>query len=265
MPDMDLETENRLAALVMEEARRLRLQAEKEGVHVYLHQPNVRGRPNSRFLTATVLGVQQANRTVEVTEMWRAREKELELEAKLEDRSKKQRHKSRGEKHRTNSPHMGSSSRHKKENTKTAISCSTSKQDLEDCCSYEDDGLRDEEVEEFLHSRAKRGRGAVGSRMDEAGPYLSQTCSDQDGRSPSHDVRVKEEWENRILGPEKPSFLKLDSALCDDSDTETRVCHTSGSRKCHSKKRRSREEKLGKRKRTEKRSKHHSKSRRAKD
>lgn len=109
--------------------------------------------------------------------------------------------------------------------------------------------------------RIKRGRGAVGSRMDEAGPYLSQTCSDQDGHPPSHDVRVKEEWENRILGPEKPSFLKLDSALCDDSDTET-----SSSRKCrHSKKRRSREEKLGKRKRTEKRSKHHSKSRRAKD
>ncbi|THU50142.1 hypothetical protein C4D60_Mb06t16970 [Musa balbisiana] len=229
---MDLETENRLAALLMEEARRLRLEAEKEGVHVYLHQPNVRGRPNSRFLTATVLGVQQANRTVEVTEMWRAREKELELEAKLEDRSKKHRHKSRGEKHRTNSPHMGSSSR-KKENMKTAISCSTSKQDLEDCCSYEDDGLRDEDVEEFLHSRIKRGRGAVGSRMDEAGPYLSQTCSDQDGHPPSHDVRVKEEWENRILGPEKPSFLKLDSALCDDSDTET-----SRSRKCrHSKKR----------------------------
>ncbi|KAJ8476843.1 hypothetical protein OPV22_020570 [Ensete ventricosum] len=224
MPDMDLETENRLAALLMEEARRLRLQAEKEGVHVYLHQPNVRGRPNSRFLTATVLGVQQANRTVEVTEMWRAREKELELEAKLEDRSKKHGHKrSRGEKHCTNSLHMGSSSRHKKENTRTTISLSTSKQDLEDCCSHEDDGLGDEEVEEFLHSRAKRGRGAVGSRMDEAGPYISQTCSDQDGHSPSHDVRVKEEWENRILGPEKPSFLKLDSALCNDSDAETRV------------------------------------------
>ncbi|RZR97357.1 hypothetical protein BHM03_00026527 [Ensete ventricosum] len=182
MPDMDLETENRLAALLMEEARRLRLQAEKEGVHVYLHQPNVRGRPNSRFLTATVLGVQQAH------------------------------------------------------------------------------------FNQFFVTvyRAKRGRGAVGSRMDEAGPYISQTCSDQDGHSPSHDVRVKEEWENRILGPEKPSFLKLDSALCNDSDAETRVWYTSSSSKCHSKKRRSREEKLEKR-RTKKRSKHHSKSRRRKD
>ncbi|KAK1285226.1 hypothetical protein QJS10_CPB20g01509 [Acorus calamus] len=56
---MDSETENHLASLLMDEARRLRLQADREGVHVYLRQPNVRGRPNSRFLTATVLGVQQ--------------------------------------------------------------------------------------------------------------------------------------------------------------------------------------------------------------
>lgn len=56
---MDLETENRLAGLLMEEARRLRAEADKEGVHAYLRQPNVRGRPNSRFLTATVLGVEQ--------------------------------------------------------------------------------------------------------------------------------------------------------------------------------------------------------------
>lgn len=56
---MDLETENRIAAILMKEAAELRRQAEKEGVHVYLQKPQVRGRPNSRFLTATVLGVQQ--------------------------------------------------------------------------------------------------------------------------------------------------------------------------------------------------------------
>jgi hypothetical protein len=58
---MDLGTENRLAALLLEEARRLRAEAEKEGVHAYLQKPNVRHRPNSRFLTATVLGVQQGS------------------------------------------------------------------------------------------------------------------------------------------------------------------------------------------------------------
>jgi hypothetical protein len=56
---MDLETENRLASLLIEEARRLQLEADREGVHAYLRKPNVRHRPNSRFLTATVRGVQQ--------------------------------------------------------------------------------------------------------------------------------------------------------------------------------------------------------------
>ena len=56
---MDLETENRIAAILMKEAAELRRQAEKEGVHVYLQQPKPRVRPNTRFLTATVLGVQQ--------------------------------------------------------------------------------------------------------------------------------------------------------------------------------------------------------------
>ena len=56
---MDLETENRIAAILIKEAAELRKQAEKEGVDAYLRQPKFRGRPNSRFLTATVLGVQQ--------------------------------------------------------------------------------------------------------------------------------------------------------------------------------------------------------------
>ncbi|KAM1256236.1 hypothetical protein ACFX1Q_030385 [Malus domestica] len=73
---MDLETENRIAAILMREAAELRRQADKEGVHAYLQQPKTRFRPNSRFLSATVRGVQQANRAVEVNEMWRLRQKE---------------------------------------------------------------------------------------------------------------------------------------------------------------------------------------------
>ena len=47
---MDLDTENRIAAILMKEAAELRRQAEKEGVHIYLQKPQVRGRPNSCFL-----------------------------------------------------------------------------------------------------------------------------------------------------------------------------------------------------------------------
>ena len=56
---MDRETEGRLAALIMEEAARLKLQAETEGVHAYLLKPKIRSRPNPHFLKATVRGVEQ--------------------------------------------------------------------------------------------------------------------------------------------------------------------------------------------------------------
>ncbi|XP_077235483.1 uncharacterized protein LOC143877363 [Tasmannia lanceolata] len=196
---MDLETENRISALLMQEASKLRLQAEKEGVHAYLLQPKVRGRPNSRFLTATVLGVQQANRAVEVNEMWRVRQKELELDNRLMGRSRDQ-NRDRSDRH-----HGDTSERTPRceEFDKDASGlCTSSKRGNEDCYSGGDGGLRDEEVEEFLHSRVKRGRGAIGSRMDEPGPYLLPSSSQ------SSDMRVVEEWEQRVFGPEKPSFLK---------------------------------------------------------
>lgn len=56
---MDLETENRIAAILLKQAAELRREAQKEGALAYLREPTVRCRPNSRFLTATVRGVQQ--------------------------------------------------------------------------------------------------------------------------------------------------------------------------------------------------------------
>ncbi|KAG5397559.1 hypothetical protein IGI04_019373, partial [Brassica rapa subsp. trilocularis] len=46
---MDLETENRIASVLLREAAELRRQAEKDGVRAYLEKPNVRHRANSRF------------------------------------------------------------------------------------------------------------------------------------------------------------------------------------------------------------------------
>ncbi|KAJ1297994.1 hypothetical protein BS78_01G420700 [Paspalum vaginatum] len=198
---MDLETENRLASLLLEEARRLQLEADREGVHAYLRKPNVRHRPNSRFLTATVRGVQQANRVVEVNEMWRAREKELELESKMKGRSSrsKDRDDSRGDKRKSELRNHSSSSRVQHEGT-------TYNNSYPD----QDNGLSDDEIERFLHSRVKRGRGTVGSRMDEPGPYLDYSSHCQDN-GPSPDIRVEEKWERRVQGPEKPSHLRSKS------------------------------------------------------
>lgn len=206
---MDLETENRIAALLMKEAAELRRQAEKEGIHVYLRKPDVRGRPNSRFLTATVLGVQQANRAVEVNEMWKVRQKELELDERIQGRRDRRITGSR------ESTDPTRSMRHGKTSYDASSNCSSSKRGVEECYSTDYGGFRDEEIEEFLHSRVKRGRGAVGSRMDETGPYPANSHSASSGEVAD---RVWDEWENRvILGPDKPSFLK---SSCESSEED---------------------------------------------
>lgn len=198
---MDLETENRIAKILLEEAAELRRRADKEGVHAYLQKPGVRGRPNSRFLTATVLGVQQANKAVEVNEMWRLRQKELELDDRCKGRSREE--SSSGRSHKD--IRRSSSSSIKKyamidENTQN--SCPSRKRIVDRSCSKQDEGLRDEEVEEFLQSRLKRGRGCVGSRMDETGPY---PCSPISERLPTN----CDERDQRVaLGPAKPFSLR---------------------------------------------------------
>ena len=64
----------------------------------------------------------------------------------------------------------------------------------------------------------KRGRGAVGSRMDEPGPYRARP------EGPASDTRLKEDWEERIprpvVGPSLPPERVADVAL--DSRRESK-------------------------------------------
>ncbi|KAK9144418.1 hypothetical protein Sjap_004321 [Stephania japonica] len=215
---MDLETENRIAAILMKEAAELHRQAEREGVHAYLQQRKVRTRPNSRFLTATVLGVQQANRAEEIREMWRVRRNEVNLDNK---RGNSRDESSRSHGHYSSSPTSSSSRRRhsskidddlpdyrKRGNDHHLRDDSLENEEIED------DSLGDEDIEEFLNSRVKRGRGTVGSRMDETGPYLPPS----DSNEKLLDTRVREDWEDRIVGPEKPAFLKSQSSFDYESE-----------------------------------------------
>ncbi|KAJ4873522.1 hypothetical protein Rs2_44795 [Raphanus sativus] len=173
---MDLETENRIASILLREAAELRRQAEKEGVRAYLEKPNVRHRPNSRFLTATVLGVQQANKAVETDEMWRLRRTEIEFDQRLK-------RKSRDESTSVQSEHNNSRSFVKRctsvdDNVARSSPSSSQSRNKRWQPGYDDDdgkGLGDVEVETFLQSRVKRGRGSVGPKMDEPFPCLPIT------------------------------------------------------------------------------------------
>ncbi|KAK6163582.1 hypothetical protein DH2020_000446 [Rehmannia glutinosa] len=210
---MDLETENRIAAILMKEAAELRRQAQSEGALAYLCQPTVRSRPNSRFLTATVRGVQQANRAVEVTEMWRLREKQLELDNKLRGA----RNENRSERYYKDAceSHRSRSSSSNEVEISTSASPASKKRYIQDLDQMEDEGLRDDEVDEFLHSRTKRGRGAVGSRMDETGPYLPSCPDSKRNMSESTDEEKKKA--SVLLGPKKPYYLKSSESSDDES------------------------------------------------
>ncbi|KAI4375926.1 hypothetical protein MLD38_013740 [Melastoma candidum] len=228
---MDLETENRITAILMKEAAELRRQAAEEGALAYLGKPTVRTRPNSRFLTATVLGVQQSNKAVEVSEMWRVRQKERDLDNRLkrsvDDNNRWGKHKDTGHprhgggRHDSNCDDAGrpSSSRgasHKNHRARDDPG---------------DEGFGDEEMEEFLHSRIKRGRGTIGSRMDEMGPYLpSSSLEDAENHSSSPEVR---QW-RAVYGPEKSPEKTLQGALSKHSRKDEKKDKTSSRRKHNS-------------------------------
>ncbi|KAI4296501.1 hypothetical protein L6164_036454 [Bauhinia variegata] len=244
---MDLETENRLAVMLMREAAELRRQAEKEGVLAYLRQPYTRARPNSRFLTATVLGVQQANRSVEVKEMWRVRENEKELDKRIKDISRDK--SSSGRSHRKVDLDRDTFRHARADDSINASASCSSKRESENYHEV----LTNEELDKFLHSRKKRGRGDIGARMDETGPYLPR-CSDEEP------VSSPEVQKSRVIyGPVKPPSLKSyessEEELHEKRRKKAKKVHLESSDK---KKRRSKEDsKHKKTKRKEKRRHHH--------
>lgn len=91
-----------------------------------------------------------ANRAVEVNEMWRLRQKEIELDNRLKGKMKDE---SRNDRSRRDSNSSRSSSKgHDVTDDNASPTCSSRKREYESCHSREENGLRDEELEEFLHS-----------------------------------------------------------------------------------------------------------------
>ncbi|CAI9104191.1 OLC1v1002820C2 [Oldenlandia corymbosa var. corymbosa] len=188
--------------------------------------------------------------------MWRARQKELDLDnrlrGELSDKSKY------GESYRSKRDSGNRSKRHSdidETDVSASPSCSSRKRD--------DEGLRDDEVEKFLQSRIKRGRGAVGSRMDETGPYLPSNPDAKGKQLTSLDVDRREGPEKRVvLGPEKPSSFWRSDASEDESSLDHRKTASPRSRKPCSRKHKSKEKSRDKEKKKKKKSKEKSRKHR---
>ncbi|KAJ0252028.1 Uncharacterized protein HA466_0128920 [Hirschfeldia incana] len=255
---MDLETENRIASILLREAAELRRQAEKEGVRAYLEKPNVRHRPNSRFLTATVLGVQQANKAVETDEMWRLRRAEVEFDERLKRKSREESSGS-GQSEQNNKRSFVKRCTSVDENvarSSPSSSRSRNKRWRPDDDDDDDDGkgLGDVEVETFLQSRVKRGRGSIGPKMDE--PFPSLPATELSRTSDTGDREL-------VSQPERWPLLRHNSDSSSSSSEEEDHGRTHRKRKEHKQKKLSKKHK-SKEKRRDHKSKEKKKDRKEK-
>ncbi|KAG7583781.1 hypothetical protein ISN44_As08g032980 [Arabidopsis suecica] len=128
--------------------------------------------------------------------MWRVRKKEIELEDEI---------------HKGKSREESSSSQMKQNGSflKRSLDkrCNSGDEKMVTCASSskrwyseDDEGLGDDDIETFLHSRRKkRGRGSIGPMMDETGPYLPA----ENRTFQSCDRRERKV----VLGPERPPSL----------------------------------------------------------
>lgn len=92
-----------------------------------------------------------ANRAVEVNEMWRLREKQLELDKKLRG-TRSESSSGRGHKDIRESHTSTSRARSEEENSASA-SLSSKKRSVDHFDPMEDEGLKDDEIDQFLQSR----------------------------------------------------------------------------------------------------------------
>lgn len=119
--------------------------------------------------------------------------------------------------------------------------------------------------EHLVIGRVKRGRGTVGSRMDEAGPYLPSGPDPRERESASPDMkRSKGCGYHVVIGPEKPVWLNSPGSSDNESLSEdmTKVRKKAKSSKHHHQCRKHRSKKKSKdkedkRRREEKRVKLH--------
>ncbi|CAK0784424.1 hypothetical protein CVIRNUC_007628 [Coccomyxa viridis] len=187
-------TEAQLAEFIMHDVSALAGNAGDQGVLAYARKPVHRERPNERFLQGTIRSVAFANRKAEEDEMWNHRKRRLATsrdpprhgdmrsKAMMSDSQSSGEDRARG----SASESSGNSNR----GNEAPRSAATA-------------GMSDEQLARMLTRKRIRGRGGIGSRMDEAGPFLDPSAA-ADADLLEEDSRRQHA---RPAGPERPSWL----------------------------------------------------------
>lgn len=141
------------------------------GVTAYTQKAVHRLRPNEKFLQATLRNVKSGNRRVEENMMWRQRRAELAgHDARHPDSD--------------DSPHASKHIR------------------MADAHSVQDTAYTDAAVMRLLSSKPVRGRGGVGSRVEETGPYLP---AEADTGRENNEAAASN---GRTVGPDCPDWIR---------------------------------------------------------
>ena len=158
-----------LASLILQDVERRGEAVKERGVSAWAHRPKNREQVNERFLRNTLRGVSSNNRRAERSAAGRSGSPVRSQGAK-----------------RGRDTHDGMADRGRGDR-----SGAHEKGSLD--ATGKGRGMKDDELAAFLaRPRVKRGRGAVGSRADEPGPFLPRSSSVHSGRhhaSSSHTVR----------------------------------------------------------------------------
>lgn len=183
-----------LASLILQDVERRGEAVKERGVSAWAHRPRNREQVNERFLRNTLRGVSSNNRRAERSAAGRSGSPAREGRAKR-GRDTHDGVADRGRGDRSGAHQKGSLE--VEEGTSAGSSSSDASSSESERDTRPDDtekgrGMKDDELAAFLsRPRVKRGRGAVGSRADEPGPFLPGSSSVHSGRhhASSHTVR----------------------------------------------------------------------------
>ena len=184
-----------LASLILQDVERRGEAVKERGVSAWAHRPRNREQVNERFLRNTLRGVSSNNRRAERSAAGRSGSPVRSQGAKR-GRDTHDGVADRGRGDRSGAHEKGSLE--VEEGTSAGSSSSDASSSESERDTRPDDtekgrGMKDDELAAFLsRPRVKRGRGAVGSRADEPGPFLPRSSSVHPGRhhaSSSHTVR----------------------------------------------------------------------------
>lgn len=223
--------ESVLAELIERDVQQLTERALDQGVTAYLQQPIHRVKPNERFLQTTIRNVAGSNRREQEARMWEAHRSHRRLTSPQLNR-----HQLHGQLLPEQPDHMlrlspsedrlrssecerfGAAESPEGSSGRSSHSCrgACERPSSREHVREEVTGMGEHEVAAMLGSRRVKGRGAVGSRSDEPGPYLprSQVTSGWHDEYRDQDTASLK----RPLGPLIPEWLRQRSVAAHESD-----------------------------------------------